>query len=368
MDCDGGVGSRSSSSGGGSGGGSGSSDTRNHTQDDTRNGAAFDDDTELQVQASSRLLSGGDTSHAMLEGALASSKSYESALVYPTGYMTNTGVIPVLAGSGDVVFSDDLNHASIIDGCRLARGAKTVTYGHNDADDLESKMAEGGGDLDGHMVVVTEGVFSMDGDVAPLVAIRDVAEKYDAILVVDDAHGDFVMGRNGRGTPDHLGLADPRCGAHVYISSLSKGLGSFGGYVASDHSVIDLCVNRSRPFIYTSALPSYFAKHAYRRIVSVREQDARRAKLAQNVRLLSEALEGAGYPTESRTHIMPVMVGSELRATELARHLYRCGVYAPAIRYPTVPLGEARLRISATAWLEGDDISAVRRALESAPS
>ncbi|MDE0266415.1 MAG: pyridoxal phosphate-dependent aminotransferase family protein [Thaumarchaeota archaeon] len=329
-----------------------------------------------QVQASSRLLSGGDAHHAMLEEALAESKSYEAALVYPTGYMANMGTIQVLGAAGDakegsaagsVIFSDEFNHASIIDGCRLAGGSRTITYAHNDVADLERKISAHAGDGRGRVVIITEGVFSMDGDVAPLGPLRDVADRHGAVMMVDDAHGDFVLGETGGGTPEHLGIS-PRDGRgpHVYTSSLSKGLGSFGGYVASDSDVVDLCVNRSRAFIYTSALPSYFAEHAYRRMLAPDVMRGRRARLARNVKRLAGALAEAGHPTESRTHIMPVMIGDERRAADVSERLYRAGVYAPAIRYPTVPRGEARIRMSATAWLEDGDIDAVGEALESA--
>jgi len=329
-----------------------------------------------QVQASSRLLSGGDAHHEMLEEALAESKSYESALVYPTGYMANIGAIQVLgaagdaekgAASGSVIFSDELNHASIIDGCRLAGGSRTVTYAHNDVADLERKISAHSGDGRGRVAIITEGVFSMDGDVAPLGPLRDVADRQGAVMMVDDAHGDFVLGETGGGTPEHLGIS-PRDGRgpHIYTSSLSKGLGSFGGYVASDRDVVDLCVNRSKAFIYTSALPSYFAEHAYRRMLAPDVMRSRRARLARNVKRLAGALAEAGHPTESRTHIMPVMIGDERRAADVSERLYGAGVYAPAIRYPTVPRGEARIRMSATAWLEDEDIDAVGEALESA--
>lgn len=329
-----------------------------------------------QVQASSRLLSGGDVHHAMLEEALAESKSYGAALVYPTGYMANIGAIQILgaagdagrgAASGSVMFSDELNHASIIDGCRLAGGSRTVTYAHNDVADLERKISAHSGDGRGRTVIITEGVFSMDGDIAPLGPLRDVADRHGAVMVVDDAHGDFVLGETGGGTLEHLGIS-PRDGRgpHVYTSSLSKGLGSFGGYVASDSDVVDLCVNRSRAFIYTSALPSYFAEHAYRRMLASDVMRSRRARLARNAKRLAGALAEAGHPTESHTHIMPVMIGDERRAADVSERLYEAGVYAPAIRYPTVPRGEARIRMSATAWLEDHDIDAVGEALESA--
>lgn len=324
----------------------------------------------LQIPASSRLLSGSSPMHHMLESALCASKSYESALVYPTGYMANIGVIPVLAGrdsnnnNNSVIFSDALNHASIVDGCRLAH-ATIIIYNHNDMEDLESKISKYD-NYSGRKLIITEGVFSMDGDIAHLEKISNMAKRHNAILIVDDAHGDFALGADGRGTPEHLGLSMPSCKVHVYISSLSKALGSFGGYVASDKSVIDLCINQSRSFIYTSALPPQIARHAYLRVIDKKMLNLRKKRLEQNVQLLSSALENAGYATLSKTHIMPILVHDESQAVKLAKHLFCNGIYAPAIRYPTVPRGQARLRISATAWLEDDDMHAIQHALESA--
>lgn len=336
-----------------------------------------------QMQSSSRLLSGSDPLHARLEDELAASKSYESALLYPTGYMANTGVIPVLAdtpgsdknggdaGHSCVIFSDALNHASIIDGCRLAAKAHTIIYNHNDLYDLEEKIAESADrsqERHARKIIITEGVFSMDGDIAPLRGLSRIARRHGAILAVDDAHGDFVMGNDGRGTPNHLGLGGPGGGVDVYTSSLSKGLGSFGGYVASDASVIDLCVNLSRQFIYTSALPTQIVHHASERLGRRDLLRQRRRRLAENTRMLADAIESAGYEAGSDTHIIPVIIGDEGRATRIAQHMYKNGVYVPAIRYPTVPHGKARLRMSATAWLEDSDIVSVWRALKSAAS
>ena len=367
-----------------------------------------------QIQASSRLLSGGDPIHEALERDLAESKCHDSALVYPTGYMANTGVIPVIAQGSSVIFSDAYNHASIIDGCRLARDARTITYQHNSAKDLESKIAmldsetsshdnsmaqksaaannngiDGVSSMHDHTnppsraatpstpagrmrkIIITEGVFSMDGDIAPLRQISDIAQKHNAMLVVDDAHGDFVLGERGGGTPEHLGLGksgrfNEKNKVHVYTSSLSKGLGSFGGYVASDHGIIDMCINYSRQFIYTSALPSYVAHHAHCRLMAKDLREERRGRLLENIRIMKDAITAAGYQTDSNTHIMPIRIGDERRALEIAKHLYLNGIYAPAIRYPTVPRGEARLRISVTAWLDENDMAKIASVLAAA--
>ena len=297
-----------------------------------------------QLQSSSRLVSGNDESYADLEDALASHKAYGSSLVYPTGYMANLGAIPAVAGKGDLILSDELNHASIIDACRLS-GARVAIYRHNDTADMEKKM----GTDARNKFVITEGVFSMDGDLSPLREISEVAQKAGAITIVDDAHGDFVMGNDGRGTPDHVG-AD----VDMYVSSLSKGLGSFGGYVAARNSVTDLCINRSKAFIYTSALPSFVVRHALGRFGSDRE--TQRLKLQENTAMLSRGLEQIGFDTESQSQIIPVIIGDEKSAVEFGEFLHGRGIFAQPIRYPTVPRNKARIRLSVTAWLERDDI------------
>ena len=322
----------------------------------------------LQFQSSSRLVSGNDPAYGRLERLLARHKSQQGSLVYPTGYMANIGAIPALAGKGDLVLSDRLNHASIIDACRLS-GATVVTYSHNDMDDLRAGLRAGlpgGGGRprrNANTFVITEGVFSMDGDVAPLGEITEIAREAGAITVVDDAHGDFVMGADGRGTPHSLGVARE---VGLYTSSLSKALGSFGGYVAAQGNAVDLCVNRSRPFIYTSALPSLLVDTAIRRFESGR-REGRRRRLLENARRMAGGLAGIGYDTGlSATHIIPVMVGDEGVAVRMGAYLARNGVFARPIRYPTVPAGSARLRVSVTAWLSAADVEAALAAFEKA--
>lgn len=301
-----------------------------------------------QFQSSSRLLSGSDASHGRLEDALARHKSQERALVFPTGYMANIGAIQAVAEAGDTILSDSLNHASIIQGCRLS-GATVSIYGHNDVDDLEQKLVGGG-----RRFVITEGIFSMDGDCADLARIADVAHRAGAMLILDDAHGDFAVGPDGSGTAGRLGLAGR---IDMYVSSLSKALGSFGGYVAARKETIDLLVNRSKAFIYTSALPSGLADHALRRVRSDRAQ--RQERLAENARLLAAGLRAAGYDVRSGTHIIPVMIHDEKRSEAFAMSLADLGVFAQPVRYPTVPRGGARIRLSVTAWLERDHIGQI---------
>lgn len=299
-----------------------------------------------QLQSSSRLVSGNDESFIRLEKKLAAHKSQESSLVFPTGYMANLGAISALADKQSTVFSDELNHASIIEACRLS-GAKTQVYKHNDSQDLGKKISK----IKGRKFVITEGIFSMDGDFANLEEISEITEKTDSILVIDDAHGDFVVGKNGKGTPNHFGVEKR---IDVYISSLSKGLGSFGGYVASSNQVTELCINKARSFIYTSALPSFLVELSLSRLVQNRAKQQK--KLKQNVSHLSSGLRKIGYDIRSQTHIIPIIIGSEKKTLEFGKFMYDNGIFAQPIRYPTVPKNSARLRISVTAWLSKKQI------------
>ncbi len=309
-----------------------------------------------QMQSSSRLVSGNDASYYYLEKKLARHKSQQASLVYPTGYMANLGAISSIVRGGDLVLSDSLNHASIIEACRLS-GAKISVYRHNDMDDLGAKLAQ----RRQRKFIITEGVFSMDGDFADLRRIAELARQAGAILVLDDAHGDFAVGRDGRGTASHLGVARQ---IDVYISSLSKALGSFGGYVASSRDAIEFCTNKSKAFIYTSALPSLLIRHASKRFDHDREK--KRRALAANVRRVSGGLRKLGYEISSKTHIIPVVIGDEKRAVDFGGELLKNGVFAQPIRYPTVPRGTARIRLSVTAWLGPDNIECALGAFESA--
>ena len=191
----------------------------------------------------------------------------------------------------------------------------------------------------------------MDGDFSSLKQITEIAEKRNAISIIDDAHGDFVMGKDGKGTPDHFNV---RKKIDLYVSSLSKGLGSFGGYVASQNNVIDLCINKSKSFIYTSALPSFLIEHSLKRFESNRE--IQKKKLDKNTKQLRNGLIEIGYDINSPTHIMPIIIGTEKLAMSFGRFLFDNGIFVQPIRYPTVPNNQARLRISVTAWLSEKDI------------
>ena len=309
-----------------------------------------------QLQSSSRLVSGNDESYKKLEKILAKHKSQQNSLIYPTGYMANLGSISAIASKGDLILSDELNHASIIESCKLS-GAKISIYKHNDMDDLADKIKKQGK----NKFVITEGVFSMDGDVSSLKEITEISQKSNAITIVDDAHGDFVIGKDGKGTPEYFNVAKK---IDLYISSLSKGLGSFGGYVASQNNVIDLCINKSKSFIYTSALPSFLVQHSIKRIESDRE--TQKKKLENNVEKLSKGLRSIGYEIKSKTQIIPIILGNEKLAMDFGKFLSKNGIFAQPIRYPTVPKNQARLRISVTAWLTNSDIEKSLKIFEKA--
>ena len=301
----------------------------------------------MQAQSSSRLVAGNDRLFDNLEKKLARHKSQESALIFPTGYMANLGIVSILPQKDDLILSDELNHASIIDSCKLSQ-ARKIIYKHNSMKDLEEKLKK----RSSHKFVITEGIFSMNGDFARLLEISELCQKYDALLILDDAHGDFVAGHDGQGSAEHLGISNK---VDVYTSSLSKALGAFGGYIASKRQIIELAVNTSRPFIYTSALPNFIVKSALEKFSSNREE--KRKSLWENVQHFRRGLESIGYLIHSESQIMPIIIGNEKRTLEFGKYLFDNGVFAQPIRYPTVSLGSARIRISVTASLTKDIIS-----------
>ena len=309
-----------------------------------------------QIQSSSRLVSGNDSSFQVFEKKLAKHKSQEGSLIFPTGYMANIGAITTIVGKNDLILSDELNHASIIEACKLT-GAKVSIYKHNDADDLSSKLNKN----NKRKFVVSEGIFSMDGDFADLKKITEITDKKNAIMILDDAHGDFTVGKDGKGTPNHFGVSKK---IDLYISSLSKGLGSFGGYVASQKNIIELLINKSKSFIYTSALPSFLVEHSLDKFNSNREKQ--RKKLWKNVQSLSLGLKQIGYDINSTSHIIPIIIGKEKNTLEFGKFLFKNGVFAQPIRYPTVPKNKARIRVSVTAWLSKNHIDDSLEILESA--
>ncbi len=309
-----------------------------------------------QFQSSSRLVSGNDTSFLLLEKKLARHKSQEQAIIFPTGYMANLGMITSIATKHDTIFSDELNHASIVEACKLS-GSKIKIFKHNDIGDLERKVQK----TKGKKILITEGIFSMDGDWSKLNEICQVSEKHGMITVVDDAHGDFVLGKDGKGTANFF---DVEKKIDLYVSSLSKGLGSFGGYVCGRKKLIDLCINTSKTFIYTSALPSSINQYSLDRFNSKRE--IYREKLWKKINLFHKRLEEIELHTTSTSQIIPVIIGNEKKAMEFSKFLGINGIFAQAIRYPTVKKDQARIRISITGWLSNKEIEHSIQILEKA--
>ena len=309
-----------------------------------------------QFQSSSRLVSGNDSSFSILEKKLSKHKSQEKTIVYPTGYMANIGVISTLASKQDTIFSDELNHASIVEACKLS-SAKIKIFKHNDMNDFERKIKK----TDGKKFLVTEGIFSMDGDWSKLDEIIEISEKKDIITILDDAHGDFVLGKDGKGTANFFNVEKE---IDMYISSLSKGLGSFGGYVSGKKSLIDLCINTSKTFIYTSALPASINQYSLQRFDSNRE--AYRKKLWKKINQFHHRLNEIGFTTRSSSQIIPIIIGNEKKATDVSKFLKSKGIFAQAIRYPTVKKNQARIRISITGWLSEKEIEYSIQILEKA--
>ena len=309
-----------------------------------------------QFQSSSRLVSGNDTSFSLLEKKLARHKSQEQAIIFPTGYMANLGMITSITTKHDTIFSDELNHASIVEACKLS-GSKIKIFKHNDIGDLERKVQK----TKGKKILITEGVFSMDGDWSKLNEICQVSEKHGMITVLDDAHGDFVLGKDGKGTANFF---DVEKKIDLYVSSLSKGLGSFGGYVCGKKKLIDLCINTSKTFIYTSALPSSINQYSLDRFNSKRE--IYREKLWKKINLFHKRLEEIELHTTSTSQIIPIIIGNEKKAMEFSKFLRINGIFAQAIRYPTVKKDQARIRISITGWLSNKEIEYSIQILEKA--
>lgn len=309
-----------------------------------------------QFQSSSRLVSGNDISFSILEKKLSKHKSQEKTIIFPTGYMANIGAISSIADKNSTIFSDELNHASIVEACKLSN-AKIKIFKHNDIEDLERKVQH----TNGKKIIITEGIFSMDGDWSQLDQISEVAEKHDIITILDDAHGDFVLGQDGKGTSNFFNVEKK---VDLYISSLSKGLGSFGGYVSGKKSLIDLCVNTSKTFIYTSALPASINQYSLKRLESDRE--SYRKKLWKKINLFHKRLEEIEFSTKSTSQIIPIIIGKEKTAIDFSKFLRKNDIFAQAIRYPTVKRGEARIRISVTGWLSQNEIEYSIQILEKA--
>jgi len=288
-----------------------------------------------------RSISGTLRPHAELEEALAEFKGTEAALAYQSGFNCNIAVIPAVTGAEDAILSDELNHASIIDGCRLSK-AQVIRYRHSDMDDLRAKAKEAreSGKFR-RILLITDGVFSMDGDIAKLPEIADIAEEYGLITYVDDAHGSGVLG-GGAGTVKHFGLEDR---IDIQIGTLSKAVGVVGGYVAGSRVLIDWLKSQSRPFLFSTALPPGAVAAAKEAIAILKESGELQERLWNNARYLQNGLRALGFDTgATETPITPCMIGDEHAANRFAERLLEEGVFAKAIVYPTVPRGKARIR------------------------
>lgn len=296
----------------------------------------------------SRLVSGTMPTHATLEERIAAFKGTAGALLFNSGYAANTGILQGLFGPDDVIFSDELNHASIIDGCRLAR-ARTVVYPHCDTDALTKLMEEEKPNRKGRWLVVTDGVFSMDGDMAPLPALCDLKERFDALLMVDDAHGTGVLGETGRGTAEHLGCLDR---VDLHMGTLGKALGCSGAYIAANKTIIDTLINRSRSFIFSTSLPPGVPAAAMAALDLVESDEGRllREKLEHNRVQLADSLTSAGMDLlGSSTQIIPVLTRDPEPTMEMTSRLLEEGVFLQGIRPPTVASGLCRLRATVMA-------------------
>jgi 8-amino-7-oxononanoate synthase len=291
----------------------------------------------------SRLVSGNMTIHRRLENQLADFKRAEACLLFGSGYLANAGVVSALAREGDVVFSDELNHASIVDGCRLAR-AETFVYDHADPDHLEwgLQQAEGRGSL-----IVTDGVFSMDGDIAPLEEIVELGLRYDARVMVDEAHGTGTLGPEGRGAVADAGLENE---VDVIVGTLGKALGSYGAFVCCEQTMARYLVNTARTLIFSTALPPPAVAAAMAALHLLREQPRRVEKLNRNAGVLRDALASHGLSAgDSETQIVPLVIGDADEAVRASERALEMGVFAQAIRPPTVPAHTSRLRLAVMA-------------------
>ncbi len=299
-----------------------------------------------------RTIAGTMDLHVRLDERLAAFKGVDAAITFQSGFTANLGTIPALVGKGDVIFSDELNHASIIDGCRLS-GAKIIRYAHCDAADLEAQLKEHRASYR-RALVVTDGVFSMDGDVAPLDAIYNVTQNYDAILMVDDAHGEGVLGRGGRGIVDHFDLHGK---VDVEIGTLSKAFGVVGGVVAGNAKVVEWLHQRGRPFLFSSAMTVPDVAACLEAVDMLEQSTELVDKLWENTRYFKDEMKTLGFDTgESVTPITPVMLGEAKLAQEFSRALYEAGVFGMAIGYPTVPRGKARIRVMISAAHSREDL------------
>ncbi|MDQ7025311.1 MAG: glycine C-acetyltransferase [Anaerolineae bacterium] len=306
-----------------------------------------------------RTIAGTMSLHDTLEQRLAEFKKAEAVVTLQSGFTANLATIPVLVGKGDVIFSDRLNHASIIDGCRLSR-AKIVAYDHNSPSDLRAKI-EATTEYNNRLII-TDGVFSMDGDIAPLPELYEVANEHDIMLMVDDAHGEGVLGNSGRGIVDHFGLHGK---VDVEIGTMSKAFGVMGGIVAGKQVIIDWIKQRGRPFLFSSAMTVPDVAACLEAVDMLENSDDLVKKLWSNAELFKTEMQKLGFDTgHTETPIVPVMLGEAPLAQAFSKQLFEEGVFAMAIGFPTVPQGTARIRVMNSAAHSQSDLEEALAAFE----
>ena len=294
-----------------------------------------------------RTIAGTMKIHMELEEQIARFKNTEACVVFQSGFTANAGTVAAILGKDDLIISDELNHASIIDGCRLSKAAIKI-FKHKDLADCE-RICKETENWPGHKLLITDGVFSMDGDIAPLPQLCDLAEKYNCIMMVDDAHASGVLGRGGRGTVDHLGCHGR---VDIQVGTLSKAVGAMGGYVCGSRELIDWLYHRGRPFLFSTSHPPAVTAACQAAFALLDSPEGERLikKLWANTKFFKRRLKRLGFSTgASETPITPIHVGEAAKAFEFSRRLFEAGVYAPAVGYPTVAEGKARLRAMVTA-------------------
>ena len=307
----------------------------------------------------SRLVSGTFPLFTDLERELAKFKNTEKALVFNTGYMANVGTISAIADKNTIIFSDALNHASIIDGCRLSRGS-VKAYNHCDVDELKYLLKEV--ERNTRKLIVTDGVFSMDGDIAPLDKLYELSREYNALLMVDDAHATGTIG-SGHGTAAYYGLEKE---VDIQLGTLSKSLGSVGGYVAANSTIIDYLVNMSRSFIFSTALSPADIGAALAALHVLESDTSVLRRLQNNVNYMADCLNSIGIYATNDTPIFPILIGSNEDTLTVSNYLYNAGIIGTAIRPPTVPVGESRIRLTVTAAHNKEQIDYVCQSLHNA--
>ena len=312
----------------------------------------------------SRLVSGNMKLHEELEQRLARFKGTEAALVFNSGYHANIGIIPALASRGNLIFSDKLNHASIVDACILSR-ARLIRYPHKDMDALEKLLKKNSPLTTHHLpLIITDGIFSMDGDIAPLKELSELANKYNCMLMIDDAHATGVLGESGKGTMEYFGIDNPNI---IQMGTLGKALGCFGAYIVGSRKLIDYLINKARSFIYTTSLPSSVCAASIAAIDIIEDEPQLRQNLWDRIKFFRSSLVNAGFDImNSETQIIPILIGKADKTVKISNNLLDKGVFVQAIRPPTVPEGTSRLRITLMATHSWDDLKYAIKTIEEA--